>query len=226
MTTATPEITAFKRGPGGRPTRAEAERRHAALLETALRLFLEHGFDPVTIDEIARRSGVAKRFIYARHPDKSAIFVAAIERAFNERAELLQAFAPSGKGVENDLLRFGQRIIEIAVTPETLAVHRLFISIAPRFPQLAKLFFERNRHRFSDEGVRVLRFYAQRGEIALREPQLTAEAFFIAILGIPQRLALFGIREPPARERQRLRTAVRLFLDGCRTRKERTRRKA
>ena len=45
------ELAEFKRGPGGRPTRAEAERRHGTLLETAIRLFLEGGFDAVTVDE-------------------------------------------------------------------------------------------------------------------------------------------------------------------------------
>jgi hypothetical protein len=64
--------------------------------------------------------------------------------------------------------------------------------------------------------VRVLRFYADRGEIDLPYPQMIAEQFFIAIVGIPQRLALLGAREPAAQEQRRLRIAVRLFLDGCR----------
>lgn len=39
------ELAEFKRGPGGRPTRAEAERRLGTVLEAAMRLFLERGFD-------------------------------------------------------------------------------------------------------------------------------------------------------------------------------------
>ena len=50
------EVIEFKRGPGGRPTRAEAERRHAALLETAMRLFLERGYEPVSIEEAIRQT--------------------------------------------------------------------------------------------------------------------------------------------------------------------------
>jgi len=45
-----------------------------------------------------------------------------------------------------------------------------------------------------------------------------AEQFFISVLGIPQRMALLGRREPAAAEKRRLRLAVRLFLDGCRIR--------
>jgi hypothetical protein len=43
-----------------------------------------------------------------------------------------------------------------------------------------------------------------------------AEQFFISVVGIPQRLALLGLRESPQQERRRLRAAVSLFLDGCR----------
>ncbi len=65
------ETGEFKRGPGGRPTQAEAKRRHVALLETAMQVFLERGLDAASIEEIAKQAGVAKRFLYARYRDKS-----------------------------------------------------------------------------------------------------------------------------------------------------------
>jgi TetR/AcrR family transcriptional regulator, mexJK operon transcriptional repressor len=215
---ATPSLepAEFKRGPGGRPTRQEAERRHAVLLETAIRLFLESGLDAVSIDEIAKQSAVAKRFIYARYRDKSELFVAAIEHAFADRLDVLHAFKlPHGRAAHG-LLAFGRMLLDIALQPEAVALHRLFISSAPRFPDLAKLFIARNRHRFVGEVERVLVHYADKGEIDLAAPQLMAEQFFISVAGIPQRAALLGWRETPQEQERRLRTAIRLFLDGCR----------
>ena len=55
-------------------------------LETAS-LFLERGWEGTSIDEVSRQSGVAKTFIYARYPDKEALFAGAIERLM-ERASL------------------------------------------------------------------------------------------------------------------------------------------
>jgi TetR/AcrR family transcriptional regulator, mexJK operon transcriptional repressor len=220
---ATPllEPAEFKRGPGGRPTRQEAERRHAVLLETAVRLFLERGLDAVSIDEIAKRSAVAKRFIYGRYRDKSELFVAAIEHAFVDRLDVLHAFKlPHGRAVSG-LLAFGRMLLDIALQPEAVALHRLFISSAPRFPDLAKLFIARNRHRFTSEIERVLAHYADKGEIEFAAPQLMAEQFFISVAGIPQRAALLGWRETPQERERRLRTAVQLFLDGCRMRGDR-----
>jgi TetR/AcrR family transcriptional regulator, mexJK operon transcriptional repressor len=216
------EPTEFKRGPGGRPTRREAERRHVVLLETATRLFLERGLDGVSIDEIARQAAVAKRFIYGRYRDKSELFVSAIEHCFADRLEMLQAFEPPHRRVEFALLEFGRKLLEIALQPDALALQRLFISAAPRFPDLARLFIARNRHRSISEIERVLTYYAHKGEIELSSPQLMAEQFFISVVGIPQRLALLDYRETPKAQEHRLRAGVRLFLDGCRTQRKRS----
>jgi TetR/AcrR family transcriptional repressor of mexJK operon len=208
----------FKRGRGGRPTRGEAERRHRSLLAAATRLFLEKGWEGASIDEISRKSGVAKRFIYARYPDKAALFVGAVERFRADLLDEFHALGPLPEDADEGLLTFGRRLLELALRPEALAIHRLFIAEAIRFPDLARLFLERNRHRGLDEVVKVLRTYADRGAIELGDASMRAEQFFIIIVGVPQRIALLVGREPPAEEERRLRAAVRLFLDGCRNR--------
>ena len=210
------EIAEFKRGAGGRPTRAEAQRRLGNMLETAMRLFLERGYEAVSVEEIAKQAGVAKRFIYARYDDKSEVFGAAIEHAFMGKFEgVLRGFEPSWRGPEDDLYELGRQLLEVALQPEAVALHRLFISSAPLFPDLARRFVERNRERALREVERVFKVYADRGEIAFPQPQLTIEQFFISVVGIPQRLALFGLRESPEGQERRLRLAVRLFVRGC-----------
>ncbi|HKD30980.1 MAG TPA: TetR/AcrR family transcriptional regulator [Xanthobacteraceae bacterium] len=214
MSDAPLEPTEFKRGPGGRPTREEAERRHRSLLATAFRLFLEKGWDGVSIEAISRQSGVAKGFIYARYPDKAALFVGAIERRIADVMGTLHLAEPLPDDVEEGLCVFGRRLMDGVLQPEALAFHRKFIAEAGRFPELARLFITRNRAR--DLIVKVLQTYADRGAIVLSDPQLTAEHFAILVVGIPRMLALLVGREPPAEEERRLRAAVRLFLDGCR----------
>jgi TetR/AcrR family transcriptional regulator, mexJK operon transcriptional repressor len=215
------EPAEFKRGPGGRPTRQEAARRHGALLDKSIRLFLDHGLDAVSIDQIAREAAVAKRFIYARYRDKSALFIAALEHWAKDRLDVLQTFAPSEERAEIGLVEFGRAILDMTLEADALALQRLLFAAAARLPDLVANIVTRNRHRGVIEVERVLRFYAARGEIELSDVQATAEQFFIAVVGIPQRLALLGLREPPTQERRRLRLAVRLFLNGCRVRRAR-----
>jgi len=214
MSDAPLEPDEFKRGPGGRPTREEAERRHRGLLATAFRLFLEKGWDGVSIEEISRQSGVAKGFIYARYPDKAALFVGAIERLMADAIGTLHVAEPLPDDVEEGLYEFGRKLLDIVLRPDALAFHRQFLAEAGRFPELAKLFLARNRAR--ELIVEVLQAYADRGVIKLGDPKLTAEHFAILVVGIPRMLSLLVGREPPAEEERRLRAAVRLFLDGCR----------
>jgi TetR/AcrR family transcriptional repressor of mexJK operon len=205
----------FKRGPGGRPTREEAERRHRTLLETAFRLFLEKGWDGVSVEEIARQSGVAKGFIYARYNDKAALFAGAVARLMEEAIGTLQAAGPLPEDVDEGLFAFGHKLLDLALRPEALACHRQFIAEAPRFPQLAQLFLERNR--LLDTIVQVLAAYAERGALDIDDTRLAAEHFAILVVGVPRMLALLvGRRDAAPDEERRLRAAVRLFLDGCR----------
>ena len=214
MSDAPLEPGEFKRGPGGRPTREEAERRHRSLLATAFRLFLERGWDGVSVEEISRQSGVAKGFIYARYADKDALFVGAIERLMADAVGTLHLAEPLPGDIEEGLHAFGRKLLDIVLQPEALAFHRQFLAEAGRFPELAKLFLARNRAR--DLIVEVLQTYADRGAIDVFDAKLTAEHFAILVVGFPRMQALLVGREPPAEEERRLRAAVRLFLDGCR----------
>src|ERR1700704_6440013 len=206
MSDARLEPDEFKRGPGGRPPRGEAERRPQSLLATAFRLFLEKGWDGVSVDEISRQSGVTKGFIYARYADKGALFVEAIERLMVDATGTLQLAEPLPDDIEAGLYGFGRRLLDLVLQPEALAFHRQFIAEAGRFPDLAKLFVARNPAR--DLIVEVLQTYADRGVIELRDRKLTAEHFAILAVGIPRMLALLVGREPPAEEERRLRAAV------------------
>ncbi len=97
----------FRRGPGGRPTRQEAERRHRELLEVTRRLLLERGWDATSVDEISRQSGVAKRFIYARYPDKPTLFIAAAAQFRDEKLGAIAALGAPPEDVEHGLMLLG-----------------------------------------------------------------------------------------------------------------------
>lgn len=212
------ENAALRRGRGGRPTHAEAGRRHDVLLRTAADLFLAHGLKGVSVDAIARAAGVAKRFIYARYADKGELFAAAIERLIEDRSGPLYAYEVGDEPAEEGLLEFARRLVDIALKPETLALFRMLIREAPRFPQLARLDAERNRHKGLVAIARVLGIYAERGEIVLGNPEMLAELFGVLVVRSAQHRALILGPEELEQVERRLKAAVRLFLDGCRPR--------
>lgn len=208
----------FRRGPGGRPTRREAERRHRELLETTKRLLLERGWEGTSIDEISRQSGVAKRFLYARYPDKASLFFAAVAQFRDEQIGALGAMDAPPEDVEEGLIDLGRRMMELALREETLAIIRLFLAEAPRMRDYAKLFAENFPRRGLAGVSRFLTIYVERGALVLDDVELAAQHFAMLVIGVPQRLAMLGHRDAAAEEERRLRSAVSLFLNGCRRR--------
>jgi AcrR family transcriptional regulator len=63
------------RRPPGRPRSARADR---AILDAALALFVECGFDNISIDDISERAGVARTTVYRRWSSKAALIAEAI----------------------------------------------------------------------------------------------------------------------------------------------------
>ncbi|GGF11291.1 TetR family transcriptional regulator [Aliidongia dinghuensis] len=66
----------------------EAPQRHAAqrgrILDAALAEFAERGFAGARVDAIAERSGINKRLIYAYVGNKEALWLAVLERVYEE----------------------------------------------------------------------------------------------------------------------------------------------
>jgi AcrR family transcriptional regulator len=58
----------------------QAEQRRAQLIDTALDLFSEHGFEATRVADIAHAAGVAQGLLYHYFPTKEALLAAIIER--------------------------------------------------------------------------------------------------------------------------------------------------
>ena len=98
--------------------------------------------------------------------------------------------------------------------PHVLALRRLVIAEAERFPDLARTYFEQAPARAIEVIANALQTYIERGLLAADDPRLAAAHFAYLVLAIPQDKAQFYPHERPSpAERDRLaREAVRIFL--------------
>ena len=72
----------------------EFYRREEAVLEAALKLFLKHGEDKVTVEMIADEISIGKGTIYKHFQSKSEIYLTLMIRYEEELAELFQSIKP------------------------------------------------------------------------------------------------------------------------------------
>jgi AcrR family transcriptional regulator len=88
--------TAAVRRPRGRPRDVRVDN---AILEAALDLFIEAGFEGISIDDVAERAGVARATVYRRWPSKQELVLAAIETCFED-----VVLVPDSGDVKADLI--------------------------------------------------------------------------------------------------------------------------
>jgi TetR/AcrR family transcriptional repressor of mexJK operon len=198
----------------GRPTRAEASQLQEQLREAAVAVFLQHGYDGATMEEIARAGGITKRTLYARYPDKRAVFLDVIPWALTRTVE-----NDAGTKIDDDdlaaaLTAIGRGAIKRAVDPDTVRLHRIVRNETGRFPEFAvsaeTLGWSRRQRQVMD----LLRRHHDEGNIEVDDIELAAEHFLALVEALPARLAEFGVYRSRRQETRHLQHAVKLFLNG------------
>jgi AcrR family transcriptional regulator len=120
----------------GRPPRGHAGQVEERILDAAGRVFLEHGFQGASVDEIAEVASAGKPTIYARFPGKQALFTAVIERLVRRNTSLYALSCP-GDSIEKRLDALASVILTRVLSPETIGLIRVAVAEARRFPDLA-----------------------------------------------------------------------------------------
>jgi AcrR family transcriptional regulator len=125
--------------PGTRRIRPRGEQRLSRLTTTAAEMFLESGYDTMSLDVLIERVGGSRRNIYSHFGGKEGLFLATVVSMCEEVAAPLRSLAIPRTGDPAAALQlFGTKLLAAVLLPGTLALHRLMISEAPRFPQLAQ----------------------------------------------------------------------------------------
>ena len=126
-------------------SRREARRnlRREAILDVAAKSFLEHGYDGTTMSGIAATLGGSKGTLWNHFPSKEVLFAAVIDRktiAFRE--QLLMILNPEAE-IAVALRRFCTEFLHRITSPEAIALYRLVVGEANRFPEMGRIFYER-----------------------------------------------------------------------------------
>ena len=174
------------RGKQGRARKAEPAVRKQAILDAALDVFAECGFEAARLDDVAARAGVAKGTVYLHFDDKEALFEEAVRSAVSPILERLDALAaapdlPTDKIFESLFAVFEK---EVLGTKRKLLI-RLIIAEGPRFPRIAEFYYRNVVSRImpliASSGAR-----RQRGELLsdafARYPQLVAAPLLLAVI--------------------------------------------
>ncbi|HUA54985.1 MAG TPA: TetR/AcrR family transcriptional regulator [Candidatus Sulfotelmatobacter sp.] len=204
----------------GRPSRLQAAELTRRILDAATAGFLTDGYRATSIEAVAKAARVSKRTFYHRFAGKPELFEAVIRRLIEGwRIPFDRAMAPGAMALDvpldQRLAGIARLILAAALSREAIALHRLMVSEAPTFPELARVVNEHGHAMGVRAIAALLAAEAASGRLVVADPALAAEQFLHLVVGAPQRRAL-GLDAPldaPALDRW-VHATVTLFLKG------------
>jgi AcrR family transcriptional regulator len=195
----------------GRPTQSNEQ-----LLDTALDLFLQNGFERTSIDAIAAAAGMAKRTVYARYGDKTILFKAALKRAIEEWIVPVATLrSAESDDLEKTLLRIAQLLLSNILSADGLRLLRLSNAVSVSMPEIAAF----NTRMGTEPTLAYLADLFRRRLLPADAPEPEADeaalAFLHLVVGGPASTAAWGVKLDDEGIERHTRYCVRLFLHGA-----------
>jgi TetR/AcrR family transcriptional repressor of mexJK operon len=187
--------------------------RRSHYLDIALRLFSEHGYHGVSMDQLVAAAGGSKATLYRYFSSKEHLFDAIIE---DLSAATLRDGAPvslEGLTLEDGLRYIASAVVAGALAERTTVMLRLALGEYTRFPALARSLFERGPAVSYRRLTEFLEAKERQGVVSIPDRQIAAEQFLGGIVGHQQLRLALGVSQPSKHDMEaRIDAAVRVFV--------------
>jgi TetR/AcrR family transcriptional regulator, mexJK operon transcriptional repressor len=199
--------------------RSVSERKRDEIRRAALLLFTRDGYERTSVDAIAAEAGVSKRTVYNHFGDKENLFVWVVQSTFSSLLGLVSDIVDRGLSDVRDepalepalvatVLELSRTVTQL---PERVALVRLIISEASRFPVLAQPW--RSRGTITDLFVKQLIRLAALGLLTFDDPVEATQHLTALTLNQLNTRTLFGtLSISDAESELVVRSGVHVFL--------------
>jgi len=195
-------------------TVAEKNKRRD-ILDGARRVFRAEGFDGASMDKIAQSAKVSKGTLYVYFRNKEDLFQELVLADRAQAAEQIFAEDDGDDEVGAVLLRLGLRFLTVMTSPQHIALIRMVIGAAEKFPKAGRTFYETGPCYGVEKLAAYLEGEVARGRLRIDEEATMAASHFLNMChGNAVKAQLFADAPPPgkAEVRRIVESAVRVFL--------------
>src|SRR5450755_841538 len=188
------------------PRMAPAKRREQ-LLDAAVRVIVEHGYEGVSIEAVARMAGVTRPVIYDHFANLGALLTALIEREEDYALAQLEQVVPAApaEGEPAVLLAAGVRrfLDAVASRPDTW---RIILLPLEGTPAIVRDHVETNRARTLEQVQELVRWAIERSALP---SELDAELASRAMRSLAEEAGRMVLTDPESYGPERYETFVR-----------------
>ena len=175
--------------------------KRVQILTGAATVFAADGYEGASMARIAAVAGVSKGTLYNHFDSKAALFTAYVgEKCQQTLARVFDGANHDGDPAE--VLRgIGKRMVQMMLSDVGLAIYRVVIAEATKFPDLARGFFESGPARAIGFMADWLAEETRRGRLNVPDPAFAAEQFFnLCQTRLVLRRKLEMLPDPPERD--------------------------
>jgi TetR/AcrR family transcriptional regulator of autoinduction and epiphytic fitness len=191
--------------------------KRATILDASTRVFLEKGYSESGMTEIAAQAEVSTATLYNHFAGKEELFDAVVERLWHK---LRPEEGPEAWDMPPDqaLTHFGRSVLKVLLSPTSLALFRVVIAQAGRFPELTQAF----RYHGDEAIIQTLAQYLSRqtklGVLAANQPDQAARQFLGMVKETVFWPRVLGVGKPPSKREveDAVSNAVSIFLKSYR----------
>ncbi len=194
----------------GRP---KSEEKKQQIYLAATELFLDKGYDSVSMDEVAERAGVSKQTVYSHFDNKERLFCACVEERCTSH-QMTPSFFEQDLPLREMLLELAHHFNELLLSPEAIRLKRLLCAQAEQNPKLSELFYQSGPRPLKTRVKDYLDLQVRKGRLRIADTAVAARQLLYMLQGEAHFYALLNIPGGPSREETEryVETCVDTFL--------------
>src|SRR5690554_4956473 len=147
--------------------------RRELMLDKALELFREVGFEAASMSQIAARVGGSKTTLYNYFSSKEELLLEALPTSAREYAEEVRNLLQQSEDLPTQLHRFVFSLLNLINAPETTEILRVAISVGGT-TDIGRRFYEMGTHEPWQDIADVLRKEVDRRKLPAADPERMA----------------------------------------------------
>ncbi len=193
--------------------------RRQKFIDAATTVFMQSGYEAASLQDIVAQAGGSLATLYRLFGNKEGLFKAVIEQKCSDIQDRLSAPTLTSKDPEYVLKQMGMHFLELMISPEAGAVHRLLIAESGRYSKLREFFLTMAPERSIMTVTDYLKSLVNNGYLTLapEDCKLAAMQFIGMFKSDYHMRNVFGEKINLSKEDKErfVSHAVKLFLHGC-----------
>ncbi|HIC81639.1 MAG TPA: TetR/AcrR family transcriptional regulator [Kiloniellaceae bacterium] len=169
--------------------------KQQAIVAAAAELFLHQGYGAVSMDAIAAKAEVSKRTVYSHFPGKDALFAAVMMDHCDSVAGIGHLELDPSGDPHDVLTDLGCRFLPLVTSAEAVALFRIVVAEAGRFPELGQTFFHCGPLRWVATVAPYLADQHRQGRLELPDAEAAAVQFMNMLKDPLHMRSILGVQQ-------------------------------